>query len=67
MNTDTQGKNKEHQEEAHQLLNVALLQGGSLLDNQAYLNGCSMVTAFKAKQYLKDMRTVPEGIKINCN
>jgi hypothetical protein len=29
------------QEEGHQLLNVALMQGGALLDNQAYLDGCS--------------------------
>ena len=69
MNMDAQGKNEEHQEEAHQILNVALLQGGSLPDNRAYLdvNGCSTVTAFKAKQYLKNVRTVPGGIKINYN
>jgi hypothetical protein len=67
MNMDAQGKNEEHQEGAHQLLNVALLQGGSLPNNQAYLDGCFKVAAFKTKQYLKDVQTVPGGIKINCN
>ncbi len=53
MNLDAQGENKEQQEEDHQLLNLELIQGGSLPDNQAYLDGCSMVTAFKADKYLK--------------
>ncbi len=38
-----QGKGKggnAGQEEGHQLLNVALVQGGALPDNQAYLDGC---------------------------
>ncbi len=55
------------EEEGHQLLNVTLAQGGVLPDNQAYLDGCSMVTAFKNYKYLKGVRKVREGIKINCN
>ncbi len=55
------------QEEGHQLLNVSFLQGDALPDNQAYLNGCSTVTVFKMDSYLKNVKTMPHGIKINCN
>jgi hypothetical protein len=55
------------EEERHQLLNVTLAQEGALPDNQAYLDGCSMVTAFKNNNYLKGVKKVREGIKINCN
>jgi hypothetical protein len=61
------GKKTEEQYEGHQLLNVSFMQGESLPDNRAYLNGCSTVTAFKTDKYLKDVRTVPGGININCN
>ena len=67
MNLEALGENEEQQEKAHQLLNVALLQGGSLPGNQAYLDGCSTVAAFKTDKYLKGVRTLPTGIKINCN
>ena len=30
-------------------------------------NGCSTVTAFKARKYLADVKTMQKGIKINCN
>ncbi len=54
------------QEEGHQWVNVTLAQGGALLlDNRAYLDGCSMVTAFKSDKYLKGIKKVREGIKIN--
>jgi hypothetical protein len=43
------------------------MQGDALPDNQAYLNGCSMVTAFKSNRYLEGIRMLPHGIKINCN
>ncbi len=46
---------------------MALLKGGSLPDNQAYLDGCSTVIGFKMDKYLKDVKTLPSGIKINCN
>jgi hypothetical protein len=53
--------------QAHQLLNVTLLQGGNLPDHWAYLNGCSTVTAFKSNKYLSELEVMPTGIKINCN
>jgi len=58
---------QEGQSQGHQLLNVTLAQGGALPDNRAYLDGCSTVTAFKTDKYLKEIRTVRRGIKINCN
>jgi hypothetical protein len=67
MNLEEQGKIKDQQEERHQLLNVTLAQGGNLLENRAYLDGCSTVTAFKTDTYLKGIKMLPSGIKINCN
>ncbi len=58
---------EEQEQEGHQLLNVTLAQGGALPNNRAYLDGCSMVTAFKTNKYLQEIKTVPGGIKINCN
>ncbi len=55
------------QEEGPQLLNMALVQGGALPDNQAYLDGCSTGTAFKSKKYLKGVKMLARGIRINCN
>jgi hypothetical protein len=40
---------------------------GAVASNRAYLDGCSMVTAFKNDKYLKGMKKVREGIKISCN
>ena len=54
-------------EEAQQLFNVTLAQGGELPDNRVYLDGCSTVTAFKNDRFLKDIRTEAQGVKINCN
>jgi hypothetical protein len=54
-------------EEGHQLLHVSLAQGGELPDNRAYLDGCLTVTAFKIDRFLKNVKTVKGGIKINCN
>ncbi len=59
-----EGGNRD-QEEAHQLLNMTLMQAGGLLDDQAYLDGCLTVTAFKNGKYLKDVKTMTQ--KINCN
>ncbi len=68
MHIETKGEEpKEQQGGHHQLLNVSLMQGGALPDNWAYLNGCSTVTAFKSNRYLEGIRTLPHGIKINCN
>jgi hypothetical protein len=44
-----------------------LAQGGTLLNNRAYLDGCSTMTAFKNDKYLMGVKKVREGIKINCN
>jgi hypothetical protein len=59
--------NQEQPEEGHQLLSVTLAQEGALPDNRAYLDGCSTVTAFKSGKYLKGIKAVQGGIKINCN
>ncbi len=67
MHLEEQGKTKDHHEEGQQLLNVTLTQGGNLPENQAYLDGCSTVTAFKMDKYLRGIKTLPSGIKINCN
>ncbi len=67
MSLKEQGKTKDQQEEGHQLLNVMLAQGGNLPKNQAYLDRCSTVTVFKTNKYLKGIKTLPSGIKINCN
>jgi hypothetical protein len=67
MNLERNEEVEEQEQEGHQLLNVALVQGGALPNNRAYLNECSMVTAFKTNKYLQEIKTLPGGIKINCN
>jgi hypothetical protein len=67
MALEAQDDEKEQAEEGHQLLHVSLAQGGTLPDNRAYLDGCSTVTAFKSGKYLKNIRSVNGGVKINCN
>ena len=58
---------QEDVESGHQLLHVSMLQADELPDNRAYLDRCSTVMAFKSKQYLKNVRLVKRGVKINCN
>ena len=68
MNIEAQGKaNQEQADEAHQLLNVTLVQGGALPDNRAYLDGFLTVTTFKSGKYLEGIKMVQGRIKINCN
>jgi hypothetical protein len=68
MNLEGQVKGEgDHDAQAHQLLNVTLLQGGSLPDHWAYLDGCSTITAFKTNKNLSKLEMIPTGIKINCN
>jgi hypothetical protein len=68
MNLDAQEEGKgQPAEDGHQVLHVSLTQGRDLPDDRAYLDGCSTVTAFKNKRFLKEIRTVKGGIKINCN
>jgi hypothetical protein len=43
------------------------MQGTALPENRAYLDGCSTITAFKSNRYLKNVTTVEQGIRINCN
>ena len=49
------------------MMHVSFSQGGELPDDQAYLDGCSTVTACKNKKFLENLRQVKGGIKINCN
>ena len=58
---------QEAAEDAHQLLNVTFAQGAELPNSRVYLDGCSTVTAFKSDKYLKDIKTEPQGVRINCN
>jgi hypothetical protein len=69
MNLDGQEDGAEGQavEEGHQLMHMSLSQGGELPNDQAYLDGCSTVTAFKNRKFLSNIYSVREGIKINCN
>jgi hypothetical protein len=67
MNIEGNEEVGEQEQEGHQLLNVMLVQGGALPNNRAYLDGCLAVTAFKTNKYLQKIKTVPGGIKINCN
>jgi hypothetical protein len=68
MNLEAQEEcNQEPAEEAQQLFNVTLVQGGELLNIRVYLDGCSTVTAFKNDKFLKSIKTEARGIKINCN
>ncbi len=47
------------------MMHMTLAQGGELPDDKAYLDGCSMVTAFKSDKYLTNVKEVKGGIKIN--
>ncbi len=67
MTLETTEETEKYQEEGPQLMHVTLAQGGALPDNRAYLDGCSTVTAFKSKKYLKEVKEQDGGIKINCN
>jgi hypothetical protein len=67
MNLDVQDEVGKVQEEGHQLLNMTFAQGAALPENRAYLDGCSMVTAFKTDKYLKGDKILTKRIKINCN
>ncbi len=68
LHMNVQGKvDTKEFEEGHQLLNVSLMQGETLPDKRAYLDGCSTVTAFTTDKYLRNLEMVEQGIKINCN
>jgi hypothetical protein len=67
MHIKAEGEEPEKRQEGHQLLNMRMVQGEVLPDKRAYLDGCSAVTVFKMDKFLKGIRTVRNGIKINCN
>ena len=69
MKLEAEGASGEQEvaEDAHQLLNFALTQGGELPDDRVYLDGCSTVTAFKNNRYLQNIKTEERGVRINCN
>jgi hypothetical protein len=68
MNLKSQAEREEQDpKEGHQLMHVYFVQGGELPDNLAYLDRCSTVMAFKTNHYLRGIKTVSGGIKINCN
>jgi hypothetical protein len=48
-------------------MHVTLAQGEALPNSRAYLDGCSTITAFKSKKYLKGIKKQDAGIKINCS
>lgn len=67
MHLEVQDEAKQEPAEVgHQLLNFALAQGGALTKNRAYFDGCLTVTAFKSRRYLTGIKTVEQGIIINC-
>ena len=61
MHIEAEGEGGKEQQEGHQLLNVSMLQEDALLNNRAYLDGCSTVTAFKSDKYLKGIKMVQNG------
>ena len=69
MNQEAQEDTTEEQaaKEGHQMIHISFSQGGELPDDQAYLDGCSTVTAFKNKKFLENLHQVKGEIKINCN
>jgi hypothetical protein len=57
MTLEGQERLKQEEEMAHQFFHMSMMQADKLLDNQAYLDGCSMtVTAFKTKKYLDNLQ-----------
>lgn len=63
----TSEEDKQAARTAHQFFHASMVQGEELPDWQAYLDGCSTVTAFKSKKHLTSIHTVARGVKINCN
>jgi hypothetical protein len=52
MNREAQDEfTQEPAEEAQQLFNVTLAQGGKLPEERGYLDGCSTVTTFKNNKF----------------
>ena len=50
------------------VIQVNMLQGKKLPSNQAYLDNCSTVTAFKTTKYISvTSRPQKKGMQVNCN
>ena len=60
-------EDQDEAESGHQFFHISMLQADELPDNRAYLNGCSTMTAFKSKEYLENISSAKQGVKINCN
>jgi hypothetical protein len=58
MTLEGQERVEQEEEMAHQFFQVSMMQADKLPDDQAYLDGCSMLTAFKTKKYLNNLRRV---------
>jgi hypothetical protein len=58
MTLDGRERLEQEEEMAHQLFHVSMMQADGLPDDQAYLDGCSMVMAFKTKKYLDNLLRV---------
>ena len=58
-------------DEASLLLQFALLQGsknkGLMDENQAYLDSCSTINAFKNSRYLSNIQESGRPLMIKCN
>ena len=48
-------------------IQVAMLQVKELPSNRAYLDNCSIVTAFKTAKYIRNIKAHKKGIQVNCN
>jgi hypothetical protein len=67
MTWEGQERVEQDEETVPQFFHVSMMQADELPDDQAYLDSCSMVTAFKTKKYFANLRRVDWGVRINCN
>jgi hypothetical protein len=67
MMLEAQEGAEQEEDAAHQFLHFSMLQADKLLDDQAYIDRCLMVTALRTKKYLDNLRRVDRGVKINSN
>jgi hypothetical protein len=55
MTLEGQERVEQEEEMAHQFFHVSMMQADKFPDDQAYLGGCSTVTAFKTKKFLDNL------------
>ena len=58
MMLEAQEGAEQEEDAAHQFLHFSMLQADKLLDDQAYIDRCLMVTALRTKKYLDNLRRV---------